>query len=45
VGTFPKHHPKRRTVYQSQYDEEDVGEPYYGDGAVYVSPRTGPGGA
>ncbi|MGW1715243.1 LmeA family phospholipid-binding protein [Streptomyces sp. NPDC002156] len=27
-------------MYQSQRDEEYVGEPYYGDGSVYVSPPT-----
>ncbi|MFF4257068.1 DUF2993 domain-containing protein [Streptomyces sp. NPDC001663] len=25
-------------MYQSQYDEEPVGEPYYGDASVYASP-------
>jgi len=27
-------------MYQSQHDEEHVGEPYYGDGSVYVSRPT-----
>ncbi|WP_369034988.1 LmeA family phospholipid-binding protein [Streptomyces adonidis] len=27
-------------MYQSQRDEEYVGEPYYGDGSVYISPPT-----
>ncbi|MFF4276892.1 DUF2993 domain-containing protein [Streptomyces sp. NPDC001536] len=27
-------------MYQSQRDEDYVGEPYYGDGSVYVSPPT-----
>lgn len=29
-------------MYQSPYDEEHVGEPYYGDGTVYVSPVSPP---